>query len=53
MRFAVMEAKLALAKIVMRYNLVLSDKTKEPFVMDTNQVITYPKDGLYLKLEKR
>ena len=53
MRFALLEAKLALAKIVLRFNLVPSDKTKEPFVMDRNQVITYPQDGIYIKLEKR
>ena len=53
MRFALLEAKVALAKIVMSYNLTLSSKTKEPLTLDPKQLVSYPKDGIYLKLEKR
>lgn len=53
MRFALLEAKLALAKMVLRYNLLPSEKTAEPLVEDPNQVISYPKKGIYIKLEKR
>ena len=53
MRFALLEAKLALAKMVLRYNLLPSKKTVEPLVEDPNQVISYPKKGIYIKLEKR
>ena len=53
MRFALLEAKLALAKIILRYNILLSDKTKEPLVNDPAQAITYAKDGIYLNLERR
>ena len=52
-RFALLEAKLAMAQIVMRYNLLPSEKTKEPIVLDPEMLIIYPKDGLYVKLEKR
>ena len=48
-----LEAKLALAKMVLRYNLLPSEKTAEPLVEDPNQVISYPKKGIYIKLEKR
>ena len=53
MRFALLEAKLALAKMVLRYNLLPSEKTAEPLVEDPNQAISYPKKGIYIKLEKR
>ena len=52
MRFALMEAKLALANIIRRYNLVPSDKTIEPLKLDPMAAITYVKDGLYVKVEK-
>ena len=53
MRFALLEAKVALTKILMNYNLTLSIKMKEPIVLDPVQAISYPKDGIYIKLEKR
>ena len=53
MRFALLEAKVALAKIMMRYNLKLSSKTKDPLELDPKMVVSYPKDGIYIELEKR
>ena len=53
MRFALLEAKLALANIVRKFTILPSDKTKEPLVLDPQAQIAYPKDGLYIKLEKR
>ena len=53
MRFALLEAKLALANIVRRYTILPSDKTKEPLVLDPKADIAYPLDGLHIKLEKR
>ena len=52
MRFALMEAKLALANIVRRYNLTPSEKTKEPLKLDPKSGIAYIKDGLHIKVEK-
>ena len=53
MRFALLEAKLALANIIRRYTILPSDKTKEPLVLDPKADIAYPLDGLHIKLEKR
>ena len=53
MRFALLEAKIALAKILMRYNLSVSDKTKEPIALDPAQIISAPKHGIYILLDKR
>ena len=54
MRFALMEAKLGLANIVRRYNLLPSDKTVEPLQLDPQSgVVAYVKDGLHIKVEKR
>ena len=51
MRFALIEAKLALAKIVRKFNILPSPKTTEPLDMDPRNAISYPKGGLYVKLE--
>ena len=53
MRFALLEAKLALANIVRKYNLLPNPKTKEPLELDPTPVIAYVKHGLYIKVEKR
>ena len=53
MRFALLEAKLALANIVRKFNLIPSEKTKEPLELDPTSGIAYVKDGLYIKVEKR
>ena len=53
MRFALMEAKLGLANIVRKFNLLSSDKTVEPLQLDPSSGIAYVKDGLYINVEKR
>ena len=52
MRFALLEAKLALANIVRKFKLLPSEKTKEPLVLDPASGVTYVKNGLYVKAEK-
>lgn len=52
MRFALLEAKLALANIVRNYNLIPSEKTKEPLELDPKAAIGYVKGGLFIKAEK-
>ena len=52
MRFALYEAKLALANIIRRFALVPSDKTKEPLELDPYSGIAYVKHGLYVYAEK-
>ena len=53
MRFALLEAKLALANIVRRYILHPSTKTVEPYILDPKSGISYVKDGLFVQLDKR
>lgn len=53
MRFAVMEAKIALANLVRNFNLLPSEKTKEPLELDPSSAIAYAKGGLYINVEKR
>ena len=53
MRFALLEAKLAMTRILKRYTILPSEKTKEPVCIDTSSPIAYAKDGLYLKLDRR
>jgi cytochrome P450 family 6 len=52
MRFALLEAKLALANIVRKFVLLPSEKTKEPLELDPHASIAYVKNGLYVKAEK-
>ena len=48
-----MEAKLGLANIVRKFNLLPSDKTVEPLQLDPTAGIAYVKGGLYVNVEKR
>ena len=48
-----MEAKLGLANIVRRYNLLPSGKTLEPLQLDPKAQIAYVKGGLHIKVERR
>ena len=52
-RFAMLEAKIALANMVKNFELLPSKRTQEPFVLDPSSfIIAYPKNGLYIKAEK-
>ena len=53
MRFALLEAKLALANIVRKYTLIPSNKTVQPLELDPVTAIAYVKNGLYINVEKR
>lgn len=53
MRFAMTEAKLALANIVRKFTLIPSSKTQEPILYSPEAFISYAKDGLYIKVDKR
>ena len=48
-----MEAKLGLANIVRRFNLLPSGKTVEPLQLDPKTLIPYVKGGLFVKVERR
>ena len=53
MRFAMLEAKVALANIVKNFELKPSKRTQEPFVLDPSSfIIAYPKNGLHITAKK-
>ena len=51
MRFALLEAKLALASIVRKFTLLPSEKTVNPTLIDPTAFVAYPKNGLYIGLK--
>jgi len=53
MRFALMEAKLALAHVLRRYNLLPGEKTEEKVEVDHLSVVGAAKNGLWAKVERR
>ena len=52
MRFAIMEAKMALINMMLRYNVVKCDKTQVPITCNTDGVHG-PANGVYVRLTKR
>lgn len=52
MRFAQLEAKLTLAKMVAKYKLHLDDRHKEPLTVASTTILAYPKGGVWIRLEK-
>ena len=52
MRFAIMEAKMALVNMMQRYSVVKCNKTQVPLNCTTDGV-HIPKDGAYVRLSKR
>ena len=53
MRFAMLEAKLAMARILKSYVLKPSPKTQEPIRCDPVYAVSYIKGGLHIRIEKR
>jgi len=53
MRFALMEAKLALAHVLRQYNLLPGEKTEEKVEVDHLSVVGAAKNGLWAKVERR
>lgn len=49
MRFALLEAKLALLSVLRKFTLVPSDKTLEPLQIDPSSQFAYAKGGLWIK----
>lgn len=52
-RFAMLEAKIALAKLLMNYRLVPCERTEEKLTLSVPTVTLNPKSGVWLKAEKR
>uniref|UniRef100_A0A1B6DSR1 Cytochrome P450 n=1 Tax=Clastoptera arizonana TaxID=38151 RepID=A0A1B6DSR1_9HEMI len=53
MRFAVLEMKVLLAKILLHYNVKLSNKMQTPLKFQSNGFFLLPIGGLWFKFEKR
>ena len=53
MRFALLNLKTVLARILKTYTVLPSEKTKEPIILDPTMMVAYAKDGLYIRLERR
>ncbi|KAG8243812.1 heme binding [Homalodisca vitripennis] len=53
MRFATLEMKVCLAKILSRYTVQVDSKTQEPFKFDPSSFTPKPLGGVWLNLEKR
>ncbi|XP_064455214.1 cytochrome P450 3A12-like isoform X2 [Ornithodoros turicata] len=53
MRFAQLEAKLTLAKMLSKYRVFLDDRyTQLPLQVSSTTVLMHPKDGVWVQLEK-
>lgn len=52
-RFALLEAKIALAKLLMKYRLVPCERTEEKLTLSVPTVTLNPKNGVWLRAEKR
>ena len=53
MRFALLEAKVALVAVCRRLAFLPGASTREPLEQDTQAIISWPKGGLWARLEKR
>ena len=53
MRFALLEAKVAVMAMMRKFSFKPGTKTIEPLVMDSEQQIVYPKGGLWSNIVMR
>lgn len=53
MRFALLEMKICLARMIAEYNITLGSNTKMPLQFEPRGFSLVPKDGIWLKFEKR
>lgn len=53
MRFAILEMKICLARIISEYNVTLGSKTQMPLQFEQRGFIMIPKGGILLEFEKR
>lgn len=52
MRFAILEARLGLAELVMNYKFTINDKTDKNPIMDPTDLLVTIKNGIWLNAEK-
>jgi hypothetical protein len=53
MRFALLEAKMALAAVIHKYRLVPCEKTVKKIVPDPKQILGQNKEGLWVRVQER
>ena len=53
MRFALLEAKLAMMSIIHKFELTKSERTQDKIVLDPSAALGAPKDPIYLKFIER
>jgi len=53
MRFAILEAKVAILCTYRRFTFLPGTKTQEPLVLDPEAILSYPKGGLWAKVVER
>jgi len=53
MRFALLEAKVALVALCRKFTFLPSTKTQEPLVQDPSEQLLWPIGGLWVRLERR
>ena len=53
MRFALLEAKVAVISVLRKFSFKPGTKTKEPFVYDPELELAWVKDGLWVQVEAR
>ena len=53
MRFALLEAKVAVISVLRKFSFKPGTKTKEPIVYDPELELAWVKDGLWVQVEGR
>jgi len=53
MRFALLEAKVAVMAVMRRFSFTSGTKTKEPLELDSQQQLAWPKGGLWANIKRR
>ena len=53
MRFALLEAKVAVITVLTKFSFKRGTKTQEPLVLDAENQAAWPKGGLWVRIEKR
>ena len=53
MRFAVLEAKMALVALLSKYNFVRSSETVDRITLDPGSMLGAPKDPIMIKIQMR
>ena len=53
MRFALLEAKVAVMAVLSKFSFTRGTKTQEPLVLDGESALAYVKGGLWVHVEAR